>query len=878
MSHSPQPRRRDFTYRLAEWIVRFRYPLWVVVIAITAVTGYYAMKLSFSHEVDIWFLEKDTAVDNYSWYKTIFPSDEFVIVAFRAKENPFGVKDFKLVRSLSEQLEKLTIRRNPPVWNEIVEGIHQALTGDRRGKFFPIQEVISFTNVKHAVNRWSWDSDDAGDMGAQRFWVDEPDESEKWVQEFKVDKFVVRGARTPEEANYLLKKALANDRFRNALIGEKGDFVAVIGVLHKEVKSFWLKQQLSQEVWSLVEQTERDHKQKLFASGMFLFGVEFQRLNQKDQFLLLPAIMIAVMITLMVIFRTPSGVILPLVVPLMALGWIRGMMAMMGLDDNILGGMLPPLMIAVGIADSVHYYSEYRHFLPKLGKREAVIASVAQVLRPCFFTSLTTAVGFASLMTSSLQPMAQVGMMAALGVTFAFMLSTMALPLALDFMRESPPEFIERWLKRFRFGKVRPKDNLTGFSLLMDRLTAWTQRYPRAILTVAAICVAISCVGIYHVNPETNDLEMMRTDNPKRQALDTIAANMAGVAPIELIFDTHRKQGVKDPAFLQRLDTFQKFVHAQKEVRQVTSVVDFIKEFRGVFMGGDAADYRVPKSRRVVGQLLGQMEGDQQTLGSYTDFNYRYARLTAKTGVMGSAAVEALMDRLHHKLKTLGFDHRTARFVDHVKEKPEADKSPVAYTLTGMLSLFVRMETYLLNSLIRSFSIALVVICLLMMIQLRSWKLGLLSMIPNLFPIFIYLGVMGAAGINLDIGTAMIAAVAIGLCVDDTIHFMERHARKFREGKDYSTATHETLREAGLPIFITSVILFMGFMTFVFGSFVPTIHFGVLTSITIVAALFGDLVILPVLIEVLKPYGECVSAKRRDTVAKADDTTPTTTP
>ncbi|MCA9520844.1 MAG: MMPL family transporter [Myxococcales bacterium] len=858
---SPRASRRPpLARRIALHLVRWRYAYLVAVVAITAWAAVAAPRVVFNHDYEQWFLSKDRQVENYRWFKRTFPSDEFLLIAYPTRD-PFGPRSVALQKALTEALRAMRIEREPPILRSISDGIERALTGSPAPPFRPFYRVISFTTSEHAVNRWVLDDDAEGKKRGpiRRFWLDEPDESAQWTTVFRIAPFLRELPRTALDSRYLLRQATTNRRFRNALINAEGDFVAVVAILHRDVEPLWFKQQLAAKIWKLVPQIEKAHDTRLVVSGMFIFGVEFQHLSQTDAERLLPFLLGAVVLILLPIFRSPAGVILPMTVMLLAVAWTRGAMGVLGLDDNVLGGMLPPLLVAVGIADSIHYVSIYRSSLATMPKREAVVHALAEVMLPCFLTSATTAVGFGSLLTSKLGPLAQIGGLAALGVIFAFLLSTLALPLSLDLLRVP---------KRLTARSATPGATLlTPVLRLMDAISSLSERRPRAIGVVFAMLAVVSAIGISRVSLESNDIEMMKPTNPKRRALSEIAERLSGISPLELIFDTQRRDGVKDPEFLRRLDRFQRYLEREiRSIRSTASIVDFLKEFRGVFMGGETDDYRVPASRAEVGQLLTQLEGDATRLGDFTDYNYRYARLSANVGVLGTKAYVALLERLHRKLADLGFTRRHAPLSETTPRlgpstpprrppTPRSTPPTVDYAVTGLISLFVTMEEYLLDSLVYSFSLALLVIGVMMMIQLRSIKLGLIAMIPNVLPIAIGLGVMGFLGIDLDIGTAMIASVAIGISVDDTIHFMERHSHKFREGRDYPTATRETLREAGLAIVITSVILFVAFLTLTGGQFVPTIHFGLLSAVTIASALLADLLLLPVLLATLEPYG-----------------------
>lgn len=833
----PASDRERLTIRIARFLVRWRYLCLFLVAATTVCSVWFMLRVRFIHNIEVWFNEKDPKIGNYRWYKKTFPSDEIVLVTYDA-DAPFSPKAFKLLQRLTRRLEQMTIDWHPPLLATFWDGLHQALHGERPTPFRPFVQVTSLANVKVAVNHWMEVDDEASGPPppSGQFWVGEPDESAAWEQVFKVASFVPRAPRTRHEAAYLLRRAKAMARFRNTLISAKGDHVAVICTSHVKIRDFWHKGKIYQGINAITDALSKETGTRFYAISMPFFGLEARRLNRIDQGTLFPAMIIMVVITLILLFRTFSGVAIPLAVVLFSVVFTRGIMGLAHIDDTILAGILPALLLAVCVADMVHYYSEYLHQLRQHRKREAIIQALGRVMKPCFYTSMTTAAGFGSLMASDISVIGQFGLLAAIGVSFAFLLSTIALPICLDVLRQPRGE-----AKRVADGH-RPRA-----LAVMTWISHATQAHPRVILWGSLLVVAVSTVGVFFVNLETSDSKLLRKDNQMRIAMNTVSRHLSSAKAIEIVVDTGRAGGAKDPAFLRKLEAFQRQVGELPAVKQSVSLATFVKEFHGVFMGGDAGEYRIPKTRPAVEQLLAQM-GDMQEMGSYADFTYRYARVHIRVKELGTKRVQAVYDQIEAILAKQGVRHDRDR-IDVASKTPGP-----RFMITGMGSLGVRIASYVLSSQIKSFSLALLVIFLMMVLQLRSWRLGILSMVPNIFPIFLYLGLMGFVGINLDVGTAMIASVAIGISVDDTIHFMERHRERVLATRDYHRGTLETLREVGVAIVLTSVILFVGFATLIFGQFTPIIYFGLLTSITMVSALYADLFLLPVLLAWRKPY------------------------
>ncbi len=475
------------------------------------------------------------------------------------------------------------------------------------------------------------------------------------------------------------------------------------------------------------------------------------------------------------------------------------------------------------MADAVHVLSDYRRNLEQgIDRAAALRRSVAHLFIPCLFTSITTAAGFLSLLTSDLLPVREGGWLSAVGVMIAFGLSMTLLPALLSFARRRPAR-----------RETGPLDTLVG--ALASRMGGLSRPASVKVLVVsAALVLAVAArlvFGGMHVG--ANPIGYFRPGDPVRSATELIDARLGGSTSIELLVNAPGG-GLKDPEILRRMDRVQRYVETLPGVSRALSVVDYLKELNRVVHDGDKRHAVVPDSRAAIAQYYMLLEGEEE-YASMVQSNESLGRITALVNFSGSDALAKRLPEVEARLK-----------------REFAGTSATA-TITGFVKLMGDMEHYLVRSQIDSMLLAFAVITLMMFILLRSLRLGLLAMIPNLVPILLGLGFMTLIGVGLDPGTVMIGSIALGLVVDDTVHFMVQLKCRMRGGDTMSTAIDGTLRRAGRPIILTSLILIAGFLVATLGSFNPNVNFGFISAVVILLALLADLVILPAALKVLRP-------------------------
>ncbi len=628
----------------------------------------------------------------------------------------------------------------------------------------------------------------------------------------------------PTEASELSKIrqiALSRQLYVGNLISQDGKTTMI--VLRVPKLNVDQMKVLYDAAWEVIQ--EHSHKYKLHLGGGIALDVLFDRSSTKDTLIFLPLQFFVVFLILIFVYRRITTVVLPFTVILLANVYTMGLFAILDLPFNIVISILPAIMVVIGIADSVHIITHYFEELAGGAKKyDAIILSIKAMFLPCLFTSLTTGIGFSSFISSHIVPIRTMGLLAAFGVMMAFIFTIVLLPIFLYLLKAPETGFIKR----------------VDRGLLTRILTAsgnFCKRNPRKIVVISILLAIVAGFGISRLQAHTFVLEFFKKGHPIRNAYNFLEENISGVVNLEIIIEDE-PDFAKDPEFLRKVEGLTEYIYTFSNTSKVYSILDYLKLINQSLHADDPRHYRIPDTRSEVAQylFLYELSGGEE-LFRYISSDYSTVRITAWAKTIGS------------KMATENI-HKIQQYIDeNFKEYRSAQ-------LTGTSKMFVQLDQMIIQSQIRSFLIAFGIIFILLSVLFRSIKLGAIAMIPNVLPIAMTLAIMGLTHVPLDVATVMIAAVAIGITVDNTIHYMVRYNRELVVNKDYKASIPRTSSSVGRAIFFTSTILVLGFCVLIFASFRPTIYFGLLTGMTLLFGLIASMVLLPAILLLVKPFGK----------------------
>jgi predicted RND superfamily exporter protein len=557
---------------------------------------------------------------------------------------------------------------------------------------------------------------------------------------------------------------------------------------------------------------------------------------QKDmtRFGLLTEVLIALLLFLL--FRRFSGVALPVLIVTLPLMATLGIMGWVGLPLTLSTQQLPSLLIAVCVGDSVHVLVIfYRRFDSGSSKEDAMSFALGHSGLAVLMTTLTTVGGLGSFLFADLAPVAGLGIAAPTGVTLALVYSVALLPALVAVLPLRPRRGIRREAGQALLDRV-----LAGIGDL-------SARHPWSVVTVWCLLVLMAIYGAAQLRIAYKPIEWFPEDFPSRVAAEIANRELQGLMPLEVVVDTGHENGLHSPELMRRMErmqTFAKSLDVDGTVAgQAISLVDILKETHQALNENDPRFYAVPQDRELVAQelLLFDNSGSDD-LEELVDSGFGKGRIS-------------LLVSYEDGLRYL-------RFVQEVEAGADEIIGDLAEVeTTGLVTLWVRTISAMLSTTAKSYSIALLVIAPLMILLIGELRMGLISLIPNLTPIVMGMGIMHWVGIDFDMFTMMIGSIAIGMAVDDTIHFMHGFRRHYRRGADAPTAVRETLLTTGRALLITSLALSTGFFVQVFGTLISVQNCGLITAFVILGALVADLSFAPALVTLSTRFSERKAAK-----------------
>ncbi len=527
-------------------------------------------------------------------------------------------------------------------------------------------------------------------------------------------------------------------------------------------------------------------------------------------------------ILLLILFRRFSGMFLPLLVVLLPLASTLGIMGHIGLPLTPSTQQLPSLLVAICIGDAVHLLAIfYRKFDQGSSKEDAMAYALRHSGLAVVMTSLTTAGGLGSFMAADLAPTVGLGIAAPTGVILALLYSLTSLPALVAILplrrRKHHPEE----------GKSRTDRGLAAFG-------NFATRHPWSVVGVWSVLGFAAIYGAFHLEVSHKPLSWFPEDFPTRVAAEVANTQMKGMMPLEVLVDSGEENGLHDPELLRRIEAFQahaKSLNLEDMVAgQAVSVVDVLKETHRALNSNDPAFYSIPQDRALVAQELLLFENSgSEDLEDLVDAQFQTARVNLLVSYDD------------------GFKYiRYLKLIDDSIEQTIGDAATVE--TTGLIKLWVRTISAMLSSTAKSYIIALLIIAPLMVLLIGEWRMGLLSLIPNLLPIIMGLGLMKLCGISFNMFTMSMGSIVIGMAVDDTIHFMHGYLRYHRQGLDAPEAVRATLLSTGRALLITSLALSTGFFVQMFGTMISIRHAGFITGAAILLALLADLLLSPALV------------------------------
>lgn len=587
-----------------------------------------------------------------------------------------------------------------------------------------------------------------------------------------------------------------------------------------------------------------DHKvsERWPVGGLPIIHSEINRNMDRDMGVLFPAFLLLVAVMFFAAFRSLRGLLLPFVPVLVSLVVTMGTMAWFDLPLTIVSNMIPMLLIAIGSAYSIHFLNQYYRELQSTNVSPATLARSTgyHVSGITAVAAATTMIGFASNIFNPVIAIRDFGVMLALGVIVTAIACMTLLPALITILKQetSPAK------------KISARSD--SFNLLLDglisRIASLVVARPLAFVLSALMFVSISIVGVMKVEVESSGLSFFKDDARVVSDAREISKGFGGVVGLDIVVKTQEAEGIKTPEVMRTLDEFSNWIKTKypDDIKITISIADYIKRMSRAYNGDDKY-YRIPNSTDELLQYFeiyewsGDIEEDFRNIVS-NDFSM--ARITGRFALKELPDGSFREESVQYNKKIL--DEAQAWLNSHLQEGIEAQPF-------GEMMIVSVINDSIISGQILSLLLAIFMVLLVTTILFKSFVGGLISLIPVLFAIVTNFGVMGFFDIPLNIATALVSAMAIGIGIDDTIHFLMTFKKFSADDLDCRACVRKTLQYAGRAIIYTTVALVAGYGTMLFSGFMPVIYFGVLNMVTIIMATYGSLFVLSSVILLLKP-------------------------
>jgi len=645
----------------------------------------------------------------------------------------------------------------------------------------------------------------------------------KQMKKLELVPFINQKPETEEDFSQL-KQQLFKELpfFENLLFNKETQTVSTAVYMKTEIVNSAARKNFIYNIFiPLIKKFEEDNQLDVRVSGMpYIRTLNAQNIVDEIGIFVLGAMVVTSLIFFL-FFRSLRATFISMIIVLIGVAWSLGTLGWMGYEITVLTALIPPLIIVIGIPNCIFLINKYQQEVSKHGNQ---VKSLQQVIvkigNATLMTNLTTASGFATFILTDSKLLKEFGIIASINVIGIFILSLLLIPIIYSFL----PLPNKKHLNHLK--------NKT-----IDRLVGWMEKNVRKrrinTYIISLVLLVASIIGIYQIRISGSILEDMPQKKEFFKDIMFFDNEFNGIVPLEILIDTKRKDGVLKLATLKRMDALGKSIESIPELSPPLSVVNAMKYAKQAYYNGNPNYYKLPTAQEnnFILSYLDTKNSNQNLMKNYVDSTGQYARLTTYMKDIRTERMEEIKSDLEKEIKKIFPEDR------------------YSVQLTGKSLIFLKGTKYLVKNLVLSLSIAIFLIALFMAYLFRSYKMILISLIPNLLPLIVTAGMMGFLGIPIKPSTILVFSIAFGISVDDTIHFLAKYRQELIDSKwKIQRSVYAALKETGVSMFYTSIVLFFGFSVFMISEFGGTVALGGLVSATLLFAMLANLVLLPSLL------------------------------
>ena len=742
-----------------KWLITFIIPLLVVLLALNL------KHLEIDGSYRIWFEKDSKSIVDYENFKSDFSNDDAVTIVFKDENGLFNKKALSSVHRLTEALWEMG----------------------------HVDRVDSITNYQYIHS----DPNAPDDVLVDDFIEDIDTATEEFLKE--------RG-----------EIAINDPMVVNSVISKDGKTNIIVARLDTDANEDpKVVAEVMKELRAIMKAEEEKTDYKYWISGGPPSTEAFIAIAEHDVMTFSPLVLVIALLLLYLLFRRISGALIPLAVVLFTFLSVLAIQVLLGYKLNNFTANIPVFIVAIGVADAVHIYSIW------LTKRregasteEAVYDTLSKNFFPILLTSLTTIVGFSTLILSKVVPISTLGIAAASGALLAFLISILWMPAILLLLK-----------KEVKKGESNQLKKIESFGY-----GAFIVRNDKKIVLFSAIIAGIISLGLMNTRIDSNTIRYFDKDVEIRKAAEFNMDNLTGPLAYTFLVDSGKTDGINEPDFMKAVDRFAKEYQEAfpVDVRHITSLVDTVKRYNKILNNENA----VPENRALIAQyllLFTSSLAQGMEITDKVDFDQRRLRVSVSTNIVDTSKD---LEMIHFAIEWW-------------------DKTPYKVTATGQTVMYTYMQKDVTDTLIYSLSLTLLIVSLMMLFIFKRLKILWILMLPNILPVILVLGVIGWLGLTIDMGIAIAGAIIIGVAIDDSIHFLVKYFEARKQGLSMEETFDEVLHYAGKAILFTTVVLSASFSIFAFSTFTPNQNFGIVTATALFIALVTDLLFLPALLSLM---------------------------
>ncbi|WP_194851841.1 efflux RND transporter permease subunit [Nonlabens antarcticus] len=637
---------------------------------------------------------------------------------------------------------------------------------------------------------------------------------------FETKKLVQEPLTSNQELRNVKKELYSNLPFyKNLIFSEKDSVLRTAIYLKKDIVNTEVRQVfVLNDLQPLIERFSTNADIDIKVSGMpYIRTLNAKNIVDEIGLFLLAALLITSGIFFF-FFRSWRATFISIITVVIGVMWAFGILGLLRYEITVLTALIPPLIIVIGIPNCIFLINKYQQEIKKHGNQAKSLQRViTKVGNATLMTNLTTASGFATFIFTESTLLKEFGVVASICIVCIFLISLMIIPITYSYLKVPKKRHLEHLRKRW----------IGAFVSWMEQMV----RNRRITIYISSVIILIiSMIGIAQIRVSGSLIEDMPKGEQFYKDIKFFENSFDGIMPVEIVIDTKKKEGVTSSKNLKKLDRLEEHILETPELSRPLSVVSLVKYSKQAFYGGDAEFYDLPtgNERLFMAPLMEGSGTDIGLMSSYVDSTGRYARITTFMKDMGTDRMERVEENLLTEINNVF--------------PPEKYNT----LLTGKALVFQKGTNYLINNLIISLSLAILLIALFMAWMFKSFKMILVSLVPNLLPLIITAGLMGYLGVPIKPSTILVFSIAFGISVDDTIHFLAKYRQELIANNwKIKKSVFGALREAGVSMFYTSIVLFFGFSTFTISSFGGTVALGALVSATLLFAMLANLLLLP---------------------------------